>query len=119
VGRRAHRRSRSHGRQNRGRCARQRHFGGAKGVNSYNTSLFEQFIDYNFGQGWFAYSDPNIVANWQANGTKWTVPLGGGAGRIIRLDKLPIRLEAGVFYGAVQPTSGGRWLLNAELTLIF
>lgn len=98
-------------------------FGGTKGLggNSYNTSLFEPFINYNFGHGWYVYSDPNIVANWQARWTnKWTAPIGGGAGRIIRLDgKLPIKLSAGVFYNVVQPTSGGRWVLNTDLTLIF
>jgi hypothetical protein len=94
-------------------------FGGTKGLNSYNTSLFEPFINYNFGHGWFVYSDPNIVANWQARGTKWTVPLGGGAGRIVRVGKLPIKLSAGLFYNVVQPISGGRWVLNTQLTLIF
>jgi hypothetical protein len=96
--------------------------GGTKGPfgNSYNTSLFEPFFNYNFGQGWYAYSDPNIVANWQARGTKWTVPLGGGAGRLIRVGgKLPVKLSAGLFYNVVQPTYGGRWVLNADVTLIF
>ena len=96
--------------------------GGTKGPfgNSYNTSLFEPFFNYNFGGGWFAYSDPNITANWQAKGIKWTVPLGGGVARIIKVGgKLPIKLAAGLFYNAVQPSSGGRWVLNANLTFIF
>jgi hypothetical protein len=86
-------------------------FGGTKGPggNSYN--------NYNFGHAWYFYSDPNITANWQAKGTKWTVPLGGG-GRIIRIGKLPIKLPAGLFYNVVQPTYGGRWVLNSDLTLI-
>ena len=96
-------------------------FDGTKGPggNSYNTSLFEPFFNYNFGQGWFAYTNPNIVADWQTRGTKWTVPLGGGVGRVVHLGKLPIKLEAGLFYNVVQPTYGGRWVLNTDLTLIF
>ena len=95
--------------------------GGTKGPggNSYNTSLFEPFFNYNFGQGWFAYTNPNIVANWQTKGTKWTVPLGGGVGRIVHVGKLPIKLTAGLFYNVVQPVYGGRWVLNTDLTLIF
>lgn len=77
-----------------------------------------QYNNYNFGHGWYFYSDPNITANWQAKGTKWTVPLGGGGGRIIRIGKLPIKLPAGLFYNVVQPTYGGRWVLNSDLTLI-
>ncbi len=93
--------------------------GGAKGRNSYNTSLFEPFFNYNFGEGWFAYSDPTIVADWQAKGTKWTVPIGGGAGRLFRVGKLPVKLTAGVFYNVVQPAPGGRWVLNTAMALIF
>ena len=64
-------------------------------------------------------SDPIISANWQAPGTKWTVPVGGG-GRVIRILKLPIKLEVGLFYNVVQPAPGGRWvLLNTELALTF
>ena len=55
--------------------------GGTKGAfgNSYNTSLFEPFFNYNFGHGWYAYSDPNIVANWQARGRSG--PYRSAAGR--------------------------------------
>jgi hypothetical protein len=94
-------------------------FGGTKGINSYKTSLFEPFFNYNFEHGWYIYSDPNIVANWEAKGTKWTVPLGGGVGRIIRIDKLPIKVSVGLFYNVVRPTFSGRWVLNTELTFIF
>jgi hypothetical protein len=80
--------------------------------------LWEQFIDYNFEHGWFVYSDPIISANWQAQGTKWTVPVGGG-GRIIRIGKLPIKLEVGLFYNLAQPAPRGRWVLNTDLALIF
>lgn len=96
--------------------------GGTKGLggNSYNTSLFEPFFNYNFGHGWYAYSDPNIVANWQARGTKWTVPIGGGVGRLFRVGgRLPVKLSAGLFYNVVQPAVGGRWVLNTQFTLIF
>ncbi len=92
--------------------------GGTKGVNSYNTSFFEPFINYNFGHGRYVFSDPNIAANWQAKGIKWTVPIGAGAGRIIRVGKLPIKLSAGLFYNVVLPVPGGRWVLNTDLALI-
>jgi hypothetical protein len=82
--------------------------------------LFEPFFNYNFGDGWSFYSDPNILANWKAQGTKWTLPLGGGIAKITKIGgKLPIKLAAGVFYNVVQPTYGGRWVLNTELAIIF
>jgi hypothetical protein len=87
--------------------------------NSYNTSLFEHFFNYNFGDGWAFYSDPNITANWEAKGTKWTVPLGGGIAKIMKIGKRPIKLFAGVFYNVVRPTYGGGWVLNTGLAFIF
>ena len=97
-------------------------FGGTSGPfgNSYNTSLFEPFFNYNFGDGWAFYSDPNITANWEAQETKWTVPLGGGISKITKIgDKLPIKLDVGVFYNVAKPTYGGRWILNTALSMIF
>jgi hypothetical protein len=57
-------------------------FGGTHGPDgtSYSNFLVEPFLNYNFGKGWFVYSDPLITANWEASGTKWTVPIGGGVG---------------------------------------
>jgi hypothetical protein len=95
--------------------------GGTHGPNgtSYNNFLFEPFINYNFGEGWFAYSDPLITANWEARGTKWTVPIGGGVGRVVRIGKVPVKFEAGLFYNVVKPTSDGHWVLNTSVALIF
>jgi hypothetical protein len=96
-------------------------FGGTHGPggNSYNNSLIEPFLNYNFGEGWFVYSDPLITANWEAAGTKWTVPVGGGVGRVVRIGKLPVKFEAGLFYNVVKPAGDGHWTLNTEVALIF
>jgi hypothetical protein len=42
--------------------------------SSYSTFLGNPFVAYNFDDGWYVTSGPNIIANWQAAGTKWTVP---------------------------------------------
>jgi hypothetical protein len=82
--------------------------------------LVEPFINYNFGDGWYAFSDPSITADWEAKGTKWTVPVGGGLGKLMKIEgKLPIKLSVGVFYNVVKPTNTGHWFLNTELAIIF
>ena len=50
----------------------------------YNTFLLEPFFNYNFGGGWFVGTVPIITANWDAGGAKWTLPVGGQAGRVIK-----------------------------------
>ena len=96
------------------------------GVNSgpggrrYSTFLLEPFFNYNFGHGWFVATAPIITANWETRGTKWTLPVGGVAGRIIKLGgKLPIKLEAGAYYNVVTPQFGARWQLISEVAVIF
>jgi hypothetical protein len=96
-------------------------FGGTHGAggNSYNDFLTEPFVNYNFGDGWYVGSSPIITANWQANGTKWTVPIGADAGRVIRIGKLPVNLLLGAYYNIVKPQYGADWQLRSQVTLIF
>ena len=49
---------------------------------SYNNFLTQPFINYNFGAGWYVTTSPIVTANWETPGTKWTVPVGGGVGRV-------------------------------------
>ena len=59
----------------------------------------QPFVNYNFEKGWYVSSGPIITANWAAHGSDntWTVPVGGGFGRIIRIGKLPVNLGAQAF----------------------
>jgi len=96
-------------------------FGGTHGPDGtrYSNLLIEPFVNYNFGEGWFLYTDPLITANWEASGTKWTVPIGAGVGKVMRIGKVPVKFEAGLFYNVVKPDGDGRWTLNTEIALIF
>jgi len=59
------------------------------GKKSVNALLVEPFVNYNFPHGWYLVSAPIITANWEAaSDERWTVPIGGGVGKIIKIDKL-------------------------------
>ncbi len=96
-------------------------FGGTSGVNatSYNNFLAQPFVNYNLPEGWYVGTSPILTANWQANGGKWTVPIGGNVGRVIRIGKLPVNLSAGAYYNVVTPTYGPDWQLRTQVALIF
>jgi hypothetical protein len=96
-------------------------FGGTKGPggSSYNDFLTQPFVNYNFGDGWYMTSSPIITANWETPGTKWTVPIGGGAGRVIKIGKLPVNLSIAAYYNVVKPEFGSNWQLRTQVTLIF
>jgi hypothetical protein len=87
--------------------------------NSYSNFLANPFVAYNFDDGWYLSTAPNITANWQISGTKWTVPIGGGGGRVFRIGALPVDLSVSAYYSAVTPTFGARWQLSTQLTFVF
>lgn len=81
--------------------------------------LYSQiFLNYNFGKtGWYLTSAPVITANWEASsGNVWTVPLGGGGGKIIRVGKLPVNLGLQAYGYAAKPASGPSWTLRSVVT---
>jgi hypothetical protein len=95
-------------------------FDGATGSNATNQMLLNPFLSYHFGDGWALSSSPEMTANWIATGNKWTIPLGGGVSKVIRVGELPIKLEVGAYYNAIRPTaSQDPWQLQATLTFVF
>jgi hypothetical protein len=79
----------------------------------------QPFVNYNFGEGWYVTSWPITTANWETPGTKWTGPIGGGAGRVIKIGKLPVNLSLSAYYNVVKPQFGADWQLRSQVTLIF
>src|SRR5262249_14435345 len=55
--------------------------------------LLNPFFSYHFGDGWALTSSPQITANWIATGDKWTVPVGGGVSKVLRIGELPLKFE--------------------------
>ncbi|HET7880134.1 MAG TPA: hypothetical protein VFL55_04555 [Acetobacteraceae bacterium] len=78
------------------------------------------FVNYNLGGGWFIGTSPITTANWDVGGEKWTLPIGGQFGRLIKIaDKLPVNLLVGAYYNALRPTGTGTWQLRTQVTFIF
>jgi len=72
-----------------------------------NQMTLQYFINYNLNKGWFLSMSPIIIANWKAMSENiWTVPVGGGIGRIFKLGLQPVNLSAQFYGNAVHPVSG-------------
>ena len=94
--------------------------GGQEARPDVNQFLFQYFINYNMPEGWYITATPILTANWKAaEGEEWTVPFGGGFGKIFRLGKLPVNGSATVYYNAVRPTDAADWSLRLQLTFMF
>jgi len=91
-----------------------------RGGTSYSVMTINPFVTYNLPGGWFVGSVPVVTANWQAPGTKWTVPVGLQGGRLIKLwGKLPVNLVVGAYYNVVRPEFAGRWTLRTQVAFVF
>jgi hypothetical protein len=85
-----------------------------------NTFLAQPFNNYNMAHGWYLTSSPVITANWlAASGQQWTVPIGGGFGRIFRLGDQPVSANIAAYYNVARPTGTADWQLRATLSLLF
>jgi hypothetical protein len=85
-----------------------------------NQLLLNPIVSYHLGDGWAIGSSPNITANWITNGGKWTVPVGGGVSKVIRIGNQPLKLAVDAYYNAIRPKAGfDTWTLQFTLTLLF
>jgi len=87
---------------------------------SYNNGLVQPFVNYNFKGGFYLTSAPIATVNWDApSGDKWTVPVGGGVGKIFHLGKLPVNTQLSAYYNVVRPDDGPNWQIRFQVQLMF
>ena len=85
-----------------------------------NTFLAQPFVNYNMAHGWYLTTSPVITANWlAAPGEKWTVPIGGGFGRVFRVGDQPVNAQIQAFYNVERPTGASDWQLRFDVALLF
>jgi hypothetical protein len=98
-------------------------FAGKSDREDVSQTLVQPFINYNFDHGWYVSSAPIMTANWKADGNDntFTVPMGGGFGRLIRVGKLPVNLQAQAFYNVVKPDDDptADWTLRLQMQFLF
>ncbi len=85
-----------------------------------NQFLLQYFVNYNLPNGWYLTSAPINTANWEADSSnRWTIPLGGGGGKILKLGKLPVNAQTQAFYNVEHPDSGPEWQLRLQIQFLF
>jgi len=97
-----------------------------------NQLTLQYFITYNLKKGWNINSGPIIAANWHnrasgdaadgddtTSGGRWTVPYGGGVGRLMRLGFQPVNLSANFYGNAIHPPGSSPWGMRLQIALLF
>ena len=96
-------------------------FAGNSDRRDVSELLVQPFINYNMDDGWYLTASPVATANWKAarSSDRWTVPVGGGVGKIVRLGKLPVNMQLQAYYNVVRPDPIGAWTVRFQIQLLF
>ncbi len=93
---------------------------GSGGRRPVNQMTLQYFLNYNLKKGWYISLSPIITANWKAsNGSVWTVPVGGGVGRVMRLGAQPVNISAQFYENADRPSNGSTWSMRLQIAFLF
>jgi hypothetical protein len=85
-----------------------------------NQMLMQPFVNYNLRHGWYLTSSPVITSNWEVNNNaRWTVPVGGGVGRIVHFAGIPVSTYAQVFRNVERPNGTTSWSARFQMTFLF
>jgi hypothetical protein len=88
--------------------------------NYVNQMLVQPFINFNLPDGWYLTTSPIITADWHADSDeRWTVPVGGGVGRLFKIGKLPVNMQLASYYNVVHPTFGPEWTVRFQVQFLF
>ena len=83
--------------------------------------LLQPFLNYNLPGGWYLTSSPVLTADWKAEkaGDVWTVPLGGGVGKLFRVGTQPINVQLAAYGNVAKPEFGPDWQLRFQIQFLF
>lgn len=87
-------------------------FAGSGNRPDVNQLVIRGAIRHQLPDDWYFVSAPIIVANWDAVGEKWLVPVGGGVGRRFRLGGHPWAFSAQAYYNAIRPDGAPDWVFR-------
>jgi hypothetical protein len=97
-----------------------------------NQMVLQYFVTYNLKKGWNVSSSPILTANWHnkaagdaanggdtTSGGRWTIPFGGGVGRITRLGPQPVNMQVNLYGNVVHPSGASSWGLRLQIALLY
>jgi hypothetical protein len=94
--------------------------GGQSNRDEVSSFLLEPFLNYNLPNGWYLITDMVMTANWYAeSGQQWTVPLGGGVGKLFKIGSQAMNTRLEAYGNVVKPDGGPDWSLSWTLQFLF
>ena len=84
-----------------------------------NVTSAQIFLNYNFPD-FYLTTSPTFQYNWYGDsGEKWTVPLGGGIGKLVMFGKLPVDFKLTAYYNVEAPDNAPDWYTEFQVKFLF
>lgn len=95
-------------------------FEGSSPGRNTNQTVMQPFLNYNLSRGWYLTSAPAITVDWRPKGSEaWTVPVGGGVGKVVSVYGQMFNLGAQGYVYPVHPAPGNTWAVQTTLQWLF
>jgi len=96
-------------------------FAGDSDAADVNVFSAQIAINYKLKNRWYLTTAPLITANWEVDKKdRWTVPLGGGIGRIFKLEgKKAVAIDVGAYYNVETPRFANNWYSQILVNFLF
>lgn len=94
-------------------------FGGSGNRPGTNHMNLQPIVAYFLPDGWSIGFSGNILADWKADkaGDTWTVPVGLGIGKVVKLGRMPVKLGLAAQYMVHHPDNFGQ-IWNIQLAVV-
>lgn len=95
-------------------------FAGPGDEPDVNKFTFQYFLNYNLNNGWYLTSSPIMTADWEKpSGEEWTIPIGGGIGKLVRFGNQPVDFKLQGFGNVEAPDGGPEWSIMFAVKFLF
>jgi hypothetical protein len=93
-------------------------FAGNRDRSDTNSMNLQPIATYFLPGSWSIGYSGNILANWKADpGDVWTVPIGVGVGKVVRLGILPVKFSLAAQWMPVHPDDfGQKWNIQVSIS---
>jgi len=94
-------------------------FAGDDEAANVNLTTLQYFVNYNT-PNYYLNTSPTMSYNWEADsGEAWTIPVGGGIGKILRFGDTPVDLRFSAYWNVEAPESAPDWYAEFQVKLLF
>lgn len=93
-------------------------FAGDDDAATVNLSSLQYFINFNTPDFYINMS-PVMTCNWDADDDEWTIPVGGGVGKIFRFGQMPVDMRLSAYWLVEAPESAPDWYTEFQVKLLF